>query len=95
MAIRLQQSFVNLDCAVFGQTNDVSTKRERSKGGGRGLLRQPGGAAHPRCGQPDGGQEDLPSDHRLATTGLATTDHGHPPRVDYRSLTASTIPPHE
>ena len=25
MAMRLQQSFVNLDCAAFGQTNDVST----------------------------------------------------------------------
>jgi hypothetical protein len=25
MALRLQQSFVNLDCAAFGQTNDVST----------------------------------------------------------------------
>ena len=25
MAMRLQQSFTNLNCAAFGQTNDVST----------------------------------------------------------------------
>ncbi len=73
MAMRLKQSFVNLDCAAFRQTNDVSTTVNgpawwsRPASPARWRRSPPERATRWRGGRPAG--RPPASDHRLATTG--------------------------
>ena len=72
MAMRLQQSFMNLNTANFGQQNDVSTSADGNGVVVGGLLRPPVRPVTPGSGNPMAGQRQCAATVSSAPGGAGT-----------------------
>ena len=65
LAMRLQQSYAEPELRLVRLAERRVHHHRRQRRRGRGLLHRPGCPDHPGRGQPHGGDDDLPGDHRL------------------------------